>query len=104
MGSKYTVTGFRIYGVKNKDTVRIPNIGYKYLNQDDYNYFLRKEATRIKKKEKPVSYFKKRLFDFGQLIAPEYNSYLLVEETYNPLEIIVDSSRFKRNIIFKTNP
>lgn len=102
MGNKYIHTDYKLYALKGKDTVRIPNIGYAYLNQDDYHYFLSNEASRIKAQEKPKEYFETRLFDFGQMIAPTYDTYFLIEETYNPLKIAEDSTLFTKNIIFKT--
>ena len=102
LGSNLSVNDYRLYGIINNDTVRITNTGYPNLNQDDYYYFLSNEASKIKNKQKDSTYYKIRLQDFGKFIAPKYDSYLLVEENFNPIDFYKNNSSYYKKIIFST--
>jgi hypothetical protein len=103
LGNYYTFDSYRIYGITtNNDTVRMPNIGYKNLSQDDYYYFVGAEANKIKNNPEHIDYFKTRIKDFGKFINPNFKDYILIKETFNPMEIIKDTSNYNRNIILST--
>ena len=103
LGNTNIVYDYRIYGIsKNNDTIRLKNKGYKYLNQDDYYYFLSNEAQKVKSKEFSNSYLKNRLKSFGSLIDSNYVEYLIIEEEFDPMTINSDSKIYKPKIILSS--
>lgn len=100
LGNNIIFKGYRIYGVnKSKDTVRIPNIGYKYFNKDDYYYFVTIEANKVINNQIDINKHKKRLFEFGTSIAPGFNEYLIIQEKYKVFEISKNSNQFEKHLI-----
>ena len=100
LGSNLIHKDYRIYGVnKFNDTVRIPNIGYKYFNQDDYYYFVTIEANKVINHQIDINKHKKRLFEFGKSIAPGFNEYLIIQEKYKVFEISKNSNQFEKHLI-----
>lgn len=90
---------YRLYGIKNADTIRISNKGYRYLNQDDYYYFLSNEVNKLTTKNLPITYHKQRINDLGKLIAPQFDHFILMEESFSPSEIIRNHNNFSKKII-----
>ena len=76
LGSKLNFKDYRLYGVRDKDTTRLPNKGYPYLNQDDYYYFLTNHIDIKNNKQK----YSKKIHSFGKLINPNFDYYLIGEE------------------------
>ena len=102
LGNTYSYNDYRIYGVYKNDTVRISNKGYNNLNKDDYYYFLSNEVQKINSNQYSKQYHKKRLHDFGKLIVPKHQYYLLVKESFSPINIAKDSTKFSKKIIFSS--
>ncbi len=103
LGHSYHVKDYRLYGVNRTDTLRIDNKGYELFDKDDYYYFVSGEASWILKREKPYKFHKQRINDFAQSLGLNFATYLVVEESYNPLEIIKEPKNYKQKIIFSTS-
>lgn len=99
LGNTYLYNDYKIYGTIGKDTIRVSNKGYENFNKDDYYYFLTKEASIIASKKYNSNYHKKRIYDFGQAIAPNFKQYILMKESFNPIEIAKDSTNYTKEII-----
>ncbi len=102
LGWEYQIKNYRLYGIKNNDTIRVNNTGFELFSKDDYYYYITGEANSIKKKEFSEEYYKKRLTNFGGSIGLNYDNYLLIEENFNPLEIFKDSTKYTIKVIFST--
>lgn len=101
-GWQYKAKDYRLYGVVGMDTVRISNEGFKLFNKDDYYYFVSGEVGSILNKEYSLSFYRNRMTDFANSLGLNYDSYLWVEEEFNPLEIIKNPNNYTTNIIFSS--
>ena len=97
LGSKLSFKDYRLYGVRDKDTTRLSNKGYPYLNQDDYYYFLTNHIDIKNNKQK----YSKKIHSFGKLINPNFDYYLIGEE-FITLEEQEKSNKETVTFIFST--
>ena len=94
------VDDYRVYAKKDsKDTwVRLENHGYKDIDQDDYFYLI---LNQVNLYEEDSTLARKKLLTFCQYIAPEYDKYKIVKETFNPYHVNLKAdSCSKEDIIF----
>jgi hypothetical protein len=102
LGSNGIFDDYRIYGItEEKDTIRIPNIGYDFFNQDDYYYYLLGEAQKISN-QKNIELIQTRLHSFGKNIAPQYEYYILVKEEFNPIELTINKDHYHSTILLSS--
>lgn len=99
LGNDYQYTDYRLYGIKNRDTIRIANKNYPNFRSDDFYYFITIESKKINKNKQLTN---KRLGDFGDFITKnKFNHYLLIEEFFNPIDIYKDSTNYSKKIIYE---
>ena len=94
------VEDYRVYAKKDSSNkwVRLENHGYKDFDQDDYFYFILKQANLY---EEDSILARKKTLIFCKYIAPEYSSYKIVKETFNPYHTVLKKdSCIKEDIIF----
>lgn len=105
LGNDYTYTDYRLYGINNsRDTIRIQNANSVLFSKDDRYYFLSREVTNIKTKSIVSQKLQQRLGDFGDAITKNaYDDYLLVEESFNPLNLIIDPNAYTKSIIYEVH-
>lgn len=87
----------RIYGVKpNGESVRLKNQVRKTFTSDEINYTLEYLITLPEEKER-----NEKLKIFCRYLAPEFSSYKIVEEVYNPLVIMKDFDNYDKKTLFE---
>ncbi|MBK9327860.1 MAG: hypothetical protein IPM95_00815 [Sphingobacteriales bacterium] len=60
--------------------------------------------TNIKTKSIVSQKLQQRLGDFGDAITKNaYDDYLLVEESFNPLNLIIDPNAYTKSIIYEVH-
>lgn len=119
-GSCYN-SDYRVYGISGDgDTVRLANKGYPAFTREDYNGYLHGEAGRIEAfradllkaksfdsgavKDLSTAYFKRRLTAFGDALTGDaFDTYLLVEERFIPLNI-KNEDGFEVRILLAATP
>lgn len=105
LGNDYIYSDYRLYGISNtRDTIRISNSNTLVFSKDDQYYFLSREVTNIKNKRLSPQELQKRMGDFGDAITKnDYDDYLLVEESFNPLDLVKDSTHYTTRIIYEVH-
>lgn len=90
--TKYT--GYRIYAKNTSDSswTRLENHERASFNQDETLYFLNPITKRLIENTNEKDLLKLR--SFCQHIAPEFEEYKVVEEVFNPLDLIGDASNY----------
>ena len=102
LGNTAMVKDYRVYGIYGNDTIRLKNKGYKFLNQDDYYYFISNEAKKLISNNFPKQELKQRLKSFGLLLDKNCTEFLLVEESFSPLFINSTPKKYQTKILLKT--
>lgn len=105
LGNDYFYADYRLYGINNtRDTIRISNRNNPVFSKDDQYYFLSREAMAIKNNTLTNQRISKRLGDFGDVITQNaFDDYLLIEESFNPLNLISDSAVYTKQIIYEVH-
>ncbi len=105
LGNDYKYDDYRLYGISNtRDTVRISNSNSLIFSKDDQYYFLSREVVNIKNNTLSQKIINKRLGDFGDVITKNaFDDYLLMEESFNPLNLITDSADYTKKIIYEVH-
>jgi len=90
-------TSYRVYVKKEKNSswTRLANRNRATFNRDETLYFLNPITQRIiNSKSENNSHDLKKLKTFCEYIAPNYDHYKIVAETFNPLEIVHNSLKY----------
>lgn len=100
-GNKFTFSEYRIYHInENGDTIRNKNIDRKSVSRDEMNYFLNGLMPKVI--ENPLNYtYKTQLKDFLGYTFPDYSKWIIMEETYNPKDIYLDTTAYSKRIIIE---
>lgn len=92
-------TGYRVYAKNPSDTTwtRLQNQQRATFNKDETLYFLNPITQRLSAPQQPADQREKdlkKLKIFCQYIAPQYQSYKVVAEVFNPLDLLEDNTRY----------
>ncbi|NIJ43643.1 hypothetical protein FHR24_000082 [Wenyingzhuangia heitensis] len=100
-GCMYSYKDYRLYGVTEKlDTFRINNKGYSLFDKDDYFYFIQGEAQSVLKNKRDSIHIVNRIKIFAKALGFNSKEYLIVEEEFNPLDIVRNPNAYKVKVIF----
>lgn len=102
MGSKNEIAEYRIYAKKiNSQSFHRLTIRPTYtFNEDDYAYSLNDLTARVLKDSINVD-LKSNLLDFIKHVEPDYETYKVVEEKYNPLDVYKDIIKYDTTTIVR---
>lgn len=81
-GSDEYESEYRLYGVKGEDTIRINNDEDALFGKNEKFKIISFYARNISDRES-----QKELKNFGKLIAPDFKTFLLIEEKYKPKDL-----------------
>nr|WP_315031229.1 hypothetical protein [uncultured Chryseobacterium sp.] len=98
VGGEKTLERYKLYGLKNKDTVRILNRSVENYEANDEEGVVYLYGERIEKNENRKENIKKLLI-FAKSTRPEFQKYLLYKETYNPKEIGEEKISINKKLI-----
>ena len=97
-GWSYSFDDLRVYGknVNDENWSRIKNEDRNTFKRDETLYFLRHVIKRIENPDSEMSYQRdlKKLKVFCEFLAPEYAKHKVVRETYNPKEIMKNTTKY----------
>ena len=93
-GWAYSLDDLRIYARTNSNEPweRISNANRSTFNKDETLYFLRHIVPRIQEENSVEDH--KKLKVFCEFLLPEYSQFKIVQESYNPLEILEDPTKY----------
>jgi len=101
LGNKHTFSEYRIYHVDTEgDTIRNINTTRKSFSRDESNYFLNYLIPKVIENPNNQKY-QAKLKDYLQYVYPDYPRWIIMEETYNPKDIYLDSTAFTKRIILE---
>lgn len=91
-------TSYRVYAKKTTDTTwtRLENKHRATFNKDETLYFLNPITTRLINEQTEAERTKdlKKLGVFCRYIAPDFDTYKVVAEDFNPLDLIEDKQNY----------
>lgn len=90
-GSEAEEFEYRIYAIKNKDTIRLENTKSYYFDENDKSKIINSYGDLIFY-GKDVLVNKNKLLKFSKFIEPSYNRFILVKEYYRPIELGASNS------------
>jgi dsRNA-specific ribonuclease len=92
-------SSYRIYAQNPKTKVfeRLENHGRANFNEDETLYFLNPITNRLKENPNPKDLHKLKVF--CQYLAPEYIDYKVVEEVYNPLQLLKNPENYDTSTV-----
>ncbi|WP_390453884.1 hypothetical protein [Chryseobacterium sp. Alg-005] len=91
---------YKLYGVKNHDTVRIINTSEGPYAASDKEVIVRTYGKKIEDNvDKETN--RKKLLIFAKDTEPDYNEYLLYKEIHNPKEIGEKKINISKKLIIK---
>jgi hypothetical protein len=91
---------YKLYGIKQHDTVRIVNTPAENYEANDKAVIVGTYGSKIENNDdKEIN--RRKLLIFAKDTEPEYDGYLLYKETYNPKEIGEGKMYNSRKFIIK---
>lgn len=86
-GSNAYEKEYRIYGVKDNDTIRLNNSIANNLYDENEKFAIIQSFGSLVVQHKNFEENKKKLFRLGKILDPSCQDYLLVEEYYKPRDL-----------------
>ncbi|MCJ7934907.1 MAG: hypothetical protein MUW56_15120 [Chryseobacterium sp.] len=91
---------YKLYGIKNQDTVRILNTSVERYEANDEESIVNTYGGMIEKNENKTANVNKLLV-FAKDIRPEFKEYLLYKEIYKPQQIGEKKMEINKKLITK---
>ncbi|MGE8433035.1 MULTISPECIES: hypothetical protein [Chryseobacterium] len=91
---------YKLYGVKNGDTLRILNTNTKYYTDNDMDGIINAYGGEIDQNNDRNGNMKKLLI-FAKDALPEFQGYLLYKEKYRPIEVDEKKMNITKTFITK---
>ncbi len=82
---------YKLYGVNNKDTIRLNNTDSKIYDGNDKDALINNLESEIDENKNLSA--KGKLYKFAKVIEPSFSSFLLVKESFDAQ--IIDKKNFK---------
>ncbi len=89
---------YRIYGVKGKDTIRIPLKDTPDFDRD-ITFGIINGCASLVEQGKDVAYNRKKLNDLAHITSPGYDTYFVVREDFDPHKIATPGFTFSKKLI-----
>lgn len=97
-GGEDSMERYKLYGIKNGDTIRILNRTVESYEANDEEGIVYSYAERIDKNEDREEN-RKKLLIFAKDTRPEFQKYLLYKESYNPNELGTEKMHVTKKLI-----
>lgn len=98
-GNKNIESEYRLYGIRNNDTIRINNTKSELFDENEKFNLINYYGNLIDKKIE-VNKNKKELLIFANFIEPQHKKFLLVKELYHPRDLFLKPQKiFQKKII-----
>ncbi|GAE66429.1 hypothetical protein CIN01S_16_00100 [Chryseobacterium indologenes NBRC 14944] len=97
-GGENSVDRYKLYGIKNGDTIRILNKTTASYEANDEEGIVNLYGGKIEMNDNKEENMKK-LFVFVKNIRPEFEEYLLYKESYNPKDIGKERTKIHKKLI-----
>ncbi|AZA82482.1 hypothetical protein C1637_08195 [Chryseobacterium lactis] len=99
-GGEASVDRYKLYGIKDGDTIRILNKTVESYQANDEESIVNIYGGKIEQNEDRKINLTKLLI-FAKDTNPEFNEYMLYKETYNPKEIGEKKVNINKKLITK---
>lgn len=93
-------TFYKIYAVKNGDTIRIANKDSKLFDGNDQFSVLKKAGKELEE-NKNIELNKRKLLTLMELTNPNYDHYYLFQESFDPTKLGTKDFKYSKKLLIR---
>lgn len=90
---------YKLYGLVNRDTIRLKNTDSKLYDGNEKASLINNLGCEVDQNKNSVA--KQKLYRFARVIAPSFQEFLLVKETFNVQTVDEQNFKIHKKIITK---